>query len=1036
MTTPPLRDLWPEYSRWNDAIVEEFLSGSSRGRPVYLDLEQQTLVKVAGRIGVNPSDAQEEFGRVIRSTLNIPPAAGRAFQRHQVVLASWKQGRREKPPSCVALLAFLSFTAAGMVHDEKFGAGNYYGRLCDALGIQDDAYRQKIQRDFTTESHSLWETLNNWLDETGHIFGRPSAYAFDRRTHVGIAISQALMRAQDRRRLRALFIDYGLSPAQRLPLREMVRLLEDWIPKSPVTPALKRLWQRPDTHEPIAGIAQLELEAWDGGEEDGVSATRADLDLLVAADLRTHPVPQIYFAVVVRKREGLPLGPYRLGDDASPAARAALSGCGGALLLEESGAEGWLKAENSFRISVPDALQAQLELHCDNGDEWRMTRLTRRVLPLRREEVTKLCVESQRVTLGDTHLILAHQSIAGEVEEYLEQIACRGFRRSRTDGLRGLPAEWVSFWPVVVVRKGESAVKELSALTPLAEAQVTVEGGFALPGYLTWHSACPPSIRSVVLAQESVQLALVTTQALGGLSEKVGVRVLATFAGEAVTDLSGLGPCDGDYQLVLEQCGAGQEGGFLSSTSLRLRSADHPRPWVGTQAIRLRHEFSDPGWAVVAAAAHEGGESDRPVVSGAVVSRAGPGDLPVSDERQPPARPGAQGISDAAGEATEPEHSTQAQSETPPCIFGYHVFVISKRRGVYTGKCRYCGIEKEYARGRAEKVEKGQRAIAEPQSSRPIGESLSRPAVQVEALRPAGLGFDELLDGLSYARGGSWESFAGLANQLDDSPWFALETARVLVALGHIDLSMNRDKWRPEAWAIAPTAIAIVGDGGQAVLCGARSKKLLLRLSQDIASIGGAIERETSTASVGIMKLCGLDRESLATVAESVAEHVGEPIVVVDDVPRQLLSVLPGLVEVVQALPIMGWPALPVETYDFDVGAWRPIARLENPGAYRFRTRPWISAYVSVEDVYARRARIGDGRLVKYLAARELGRSLVGYDRERQSLITPWGAQLPGLYERVAVLCSGEPPVKMSDSTIAYRSVPAVIATALWRKLT
>ena len=91
---------------------------------------------------------------------------------------------------------------------------------------------------------------------------------------------------------------------------------------------------------------------------------------------------------------------------------------------------------------------------------------------------------------------------------------------------------------------------------------------------------------------------------------------------------------------------------------------------------------------------------------------------------------------------------------------------------------------------------------------------------------------------------------------------------------------------------------------------------------------------------------------------------------------------------------------------------------------------------MSTDDVRERRARVGDSRIVKYLAARELGWSLVGYDRDRQLLIVPWGAQLPGLYERAAVLCSGEPPLKMTDGTVAYQSVPPVIAAALWRKLT
>lgn len=473
--------------------------------------------------------------------------------------------------------------------------------------------------------------------------------------------------------------------------------------------------------------------------------------------------------------------------------------------------------------------------------------------------------------------------------------------------------------------------------------------------------------------------------------------------------------------------------------SVRLRSADHPRPWVGTQAVRLRHEFSDPAWAVVSATVYDGGASEWPAVAGAVVSAVGAVDATVHDDLGLPARPGVQGISDPEIEASEPEHSTQAQSETPSCLFGgYHIFVVPARptRGVYTGRCRDCGMAREYAQRKRARIEKGQRVIATREAAEPIANGVRRPAIQLEALRPRNVGFDELLDALSYARGGSWEVFASLANQLDDSPWFAPETARLLDALGHIDISMDRHKWRPDAWAVAPTSIAVVEDGRGAVLCGARSKRLLRRLSQDIASVGGSIETWTSPAGVAIVRLCGLDSESLAIVAESVTEYVGERIVMVDRAPLRLLSILPDLVDVVGTLPVISWPSLPIEIYDFEHGTWRPIAEPEQPGAYRFRTRPWIYAYVSAQDIQWRRGRIADARVVKHLAAGELGQSLIGYDRDRQLLITPWGAQLPGLYERAAVLCSGEPPLKMTDGTVVYPSVPRVIAAALWRKLT
>jgi hypothetical protein len=50
-------------------------------------------------------------------------------------------------------------------------------------------------------------------------------------------------------------------------------------------------------------------------------------------------------------------------------------------------------------------------------------------------------------------------------------------------------------------------------------------------------------------------------------------------------------------------------------------------------------------------------------------------------------------------------------------------------------------------------------------------------------------------------------------------------------------------------------------------------------------------------------------------------------------------------------------------------------------------------------------------------------------------LITRLGAQLPGLYERAAVLCTGRPAVKRVDGTVAYEGIPRVIASALHERL-
>ena len=83
----------------------------------------------------------------------------------------------------------------------------------------------------------------------------PTAYAFDYRVHVGVPVSQALVRESDRLALQDLFAAYRLRPRQSISRSDMVRLLEDWLPGSGASAGLKRLFQQRDALERVADVA-------------------------------------------------------------------------------------------------------------------------------------------------------------------------------------------------------------------------------------------------------------------------------------------------------------------------------------------------------------------------------------------------------------------------------------------------------------------------------------------------------------------------------------------------------------------------------------------------------------------------------------------------------------------------------------------------------------------------------------------------------------------------------------------------------------
>lgn len=137
-------------------------------------------------------------------------------------------------------------------------------------------------------------------------------------------------------------------------------------------------------------------------------------------------------------------------------------------------------------------------------------------------------------------------------------------------------------------------------------------------------------------------------------------------------------------------------------------------------------------------------------------------------------------------------------------------------------------------------------------------------------------------------------------------------------------------------------------------------------------------------------------------------------------------------------------PRVPIPDYSkatyFEVSAakWRSVPGVALPGAYRveqsFRT---VSIFVDSQGALDRTCRVGTVQLVKHLAAKQEQRSLLGFLPRRDMLLTPMGAELPGLYGRAVVLCSGRSPsVSPVTRTIGYHGVPRHLADATHTLLT
>ena len=832
---------------------------------------------------------------------------------------------------------------------------------------------------------------------------------------------------------RELFVEYRLRPGQQVAASDMLRLLREWIPKADVSPTLKRLFGQADAQARIADIASIELQGWDGTVPAGTElAVDPSAAILLATQVRRLPRPQLEFNLLVRGASPIPRGEYLLKEGAAGPAVEALRDAGGRVVLDDPPSDGWRRLEGRGPISFPDLLLATVQLS-HVGTSAQLVRKPRRLVILERDEEYRIAVEVDRAQLARENVVLAHHSLSEAVQTVLEGCAREGFTRWTSQELRGLPTDWEAWTAVELVELPDvpDDQPDLSALIPLEWTKIAFGAGFSLPGYSTWLRDAPPEVRVTSFVEKEVTATLAQTMSLTG--RELAEEELASFDGAAVVGLGSRELDDGDYRVALRE--AGPRGKPLVSASFRLRSGDLPRLSVDLEGALCYRPSAPQG-----------------VLSAEIVDQplppfiAGGAAIPDREVALHPRGPVPSAL--LAAQPLDPE--TEMNPETtlvdarsgaaPSCLMGgshqyklpeagRSVMLGRKKPSKIDARCVNCGFEKWFPPHLRKSRPKGKgprTTVIGPATPRMV-----RPDVAAIAQGTAP-DIDLLLEALTYSGGGGWALFERLAQQVGEEPWFALEAARTLSSLGHIDVVVDLLAGRPRQWAVSTPTLCATRAG--AVLCGARSMRLLERLRQDVEVLGGIVETHASVSAPATVLVTGIDTTDIADVAQSLSASIGVEVNASLGGARSILAELPMLAELRDALPTLTWPAVSLERFDLHANRWDQAAALDRGGAYKFVTRPLRYGFVANRDgsgdVVA-----GDNRLVKWMAAQAEGLSLLAYDADRELLITRLGAQLPGLYERAAVLCSGFAPVRRVDGTVVYRDVPADVAATLHDRL-
>lgn len=1021
--------LFCEYDKWNDALCDHYLTGNWKGRPLYLDMEESVLAQIALVAGHQIEDSKSAFISAVKKTLNLSIGSRKTFQRHADRLAHWTMINDIRKPPFVGLLAFFSLVAESMVSDGRFRNTNYYGRMAQALDIEGDRrVNSKIHRDFGSQSHMFWEALNQYIFASNGRLGMPTAYAFDSRVHVSIPVSQALVREDDRVRFSDLFSRQRLT-AGSFPADEMLDLIKDWIPSSSVSSSLRTLWDSSeDVRERIASIACEELQSWDGVTPQSDTTGSRKSPIRLVASIQGHPRPRIYLGLRARHPDAVTNRQFTLQAGSEEAARLALDECGTSITLVQSDSMGWGEFIESNSISIPDLLIANISLRDESGD-FELARRAKQIVILKSEPENRLLVEVDRASLAVRHTLLVHHRLEKDVLSFLRQYARPGWKRFKTETLNGCPEGWILIRDAALMGMPDDTTAELQPLVPTATAAVEFAGGLSLADYHTWHVASPPEVSFSLETDKSICAILhpIVRQANEG-DDDVN---FGTFARSGIISLGDHDIPPGEYRFSIyeiERSGRRSRRATASS-SLRLRSAETARPIDAADGLR-RPLTSNPAQAVISAVDRQSVPTG-PLVVGALVELQHQHGL---TSETPPASLRRASFTEDLEEA--PSQRTRPRSGLAPPCFGssaHHWDLgtgVANERRHRLGRCIHCGLE-QWHNTWPSRHRRSRQARALQESDRVNGRDAIMIKSEPIAEEPQA-NLDTLFDAISLLGQGTWRAIAMLALQADSQPWFSYELARNLVALGHLEVSLDEVTLRMNRWTVAPPVLVKLPDKRSAVLAGFRSQRLLRQLKADVKVLGGSLRLERQMGVPSCARIRDLRYQDLCLLAESASDTLGFKVHAVDKAAFRLLSGLPHVSTLMDTLPKWRLPHAGIERFEIVSGRWVPTEHSQNPGAYRTRFFPRTYAFVPSP---SSTARIGSPELVKHLESVRSGVPLMAYSTSRSELTIRLGAQLPGLYERVAMLCSGSPPRRFNDGTQRYKCVPTEVASGLWARL-
>jgi hypothetical protein len=1011
----PKSPAWFTYSRFDDALANNFFTSDQAGVPVYLDMDDDAFEAAAMSLGLTPADFTRDVIDATRDCLNIDDRGAPVFARFDRQVSLWrieyrralKEGQALPHPPVTALLATFTLAAESMGDSKTTHINDtaYYARLLKLLDVP-ESESSRFKNSFRNSSEGYWDALRMWLEGLDGNHGLASAYALHNR-YVGLPISQALIRDTERRQLKNMFSDMALPAGMGISQTDMETSLGQWIAAtpSPASASMRQLWANPDSRGRIVEIAIVEFDAWDGYGRDKASGTSKSF-------VRRAP----RCSLAVSERHGL-FGmsievAFVVPASAATSGQVTVTTATGPVPIMVTGVGNSLVGATATAASLDSEsiLSGVLTVVADN--ETTFQRFPRNVVPLVKDAFANVFVETERVVVGDPAAVLVRGegSLVSQVAQILDEVARPGY--TKREASAGLPDGWVLFTDVQFLKTPSPRLivnPQLDSLVPRLSTQMTLAGGLRLPGRIArWSALDQPQL--AVASEDPARLRVTCTARDVENDDQNEMQLASPQEAPFVVNLSEHKLSVGDYVITLY---AGDKR--LQTQTLRLRSSDELDRYSWNKIEQLAHRDSDPLWPVRAQLGDGSIRVDGAFASGPAINITGHTPATTTTWRRP----------------LKPRSTDQmlriATPASDSCVVtGAHKIVLptfsGKPEGRWVfGSCSVCGITKRSPAQHWDKELQKRTSDADVRTSTSISE--------LTAAQPRTQSWAAAVDALIYLGAGSAADLHSLARQIEDSASFEHDFVRSLEALGMIETHRD-DEFRILRFEVASACFAELEDSSF-LISGAWPRDSVSALYQVAERLGGealVVEAESAT----IPLIAGVDAGAIRNDTEN------DEVEIARQAGRSMLAILPALSEVAASLPRVPIDfTVSAEAFSTESASWQRVRDTDRAGAYRIRNA-FNSTYLyrSAADVEHGTAARVPVDLAKHLAAQLAGKPLLAYNPTNQQLRVPTGAHLPGLYERAAVLSSGELPQRdASTFSLVYTEIDETFAQALMTRL-